>query len=152
MKTALPPGFGTQTDDHGLAIWQWGDYGIFRNYVMAYPAAKSAVVYLTNSFFGLGVSPELVARSLGGQALLARAKPLEAFFGALYLDLGYDFTRRIIINRIIRQFFNIDELVSQEMNFKSRLIEWAQKEKNRFRSTWWMKWGSVTASSMSWKC
>jgi len=61
-------GFGTQTDSHGLAIWQWGDYGIFRNYVMAYPAEKSAVVYLTNSFFGLGVSPELVARTIGGLA------------------------------------------------------------------------------------
>ncbi len=61
-------GFGTQTDDRGLAIWQWGDYGIFRNYIMAYPAEKSAVVYLTDSFFGLGISPELVAQTIGGQA------------------------------------------------------------------------------------
>ena len=61
-------GFGTQTDDQGLAIWQWGDYGIFRNYVMAYPAQKSAVVYLTNSFFGLGVAPELVGQTIGGRA------------------------------------------------------------------------------------
>jgi len=61
-------GFGTQTDDQGLAIWQWGDYGIFRNYIMAYPAKKSAVVYLTDSFYGLGIAPELVARSIGGQA------------------------------------------------------------------------------------
>ena len=56
---------------------------------------------------------------------------LEAFIGALYLDLGYEFTRKIIVNRIIRQFFNMDELVSQEMNFKSRLIEWAQKERKQ---------------------
>jgi CubicO group peptidase (beta-lactamase class C family) len=61
-------GFGTQTDDHGLAIWQWGDYGIFRNYIMAYPAERSAVVYLTDSFFGLGVSTELIARTIGGLA------------------------------------------------------------------------------------
>jgi CubicO group peptidase (beta-lactamase class C family) len=61
-------GFGTQTDDHGLAIWQWGDYGIFRNYAMAYPAEKSGVVYLTNSFFGLGVTPELVGQTIGGRA------------------------------------------------------------------------------------
>jgi CubicO group peptidase (beta-lactamase class C family) len=61
-------GFGTQTDEHGLAIWQWGDYGIFRNYIMAYPAERSAVVYLTDSFFGLGVSPEMVARTIGGRA------------------------------------------------------------------------------------
>ena len=62
-------GFGTQTDTHGLAIWQWGDYGIFRNYVLAYPQEKTGVVYLTNSFYGLGICPELVAHSVGGQAL-----------------------------------------------------------------------------------
>jgi CubicO group peptidase (beta-lactamase class C family) len=62
-------GFGTQIDAHGMALWQWGDYGIFRNYIMAYPAERSAVVYLTNSFFGLGISPEAVAKSVGGQAL-----------------------------------------------------------------------------------
>jgi CubicO group peptidase (beta-lactamase class C family) len=62
-------GFGTQTDEHGLAIWQWGDYGIFRNYIMAYPGEKSGVVYLTNSFYGLGISSEITVPGVGGQAL-----------------------------------------------------------------------------------
>ena len=34
-------GFGTQNDANGRAIWQWGDFGIFRNYVIAYPGEKS---------------------------------------------------------------------------------------------------------------
>ena len=62
-------GFGTQTDDRGLALWQWGDYGIFRNYIMAYPAERSAVVYLTDSFFGLGIAPEVCSRAVGGQPM-----------------------------------------------------------------------------------
>jgi CubicO group peptidase (beta-lactamase class C family) len=62
-------GFGLQTDRNGRAIWQWGDYGIFRNYVIAYPERKSAVVYLTNSFNGLAICADVVGKGLGGQAL-----------------------------------------------------------------------------------
>ncbi|MBI9036317.1 MAG: ribonuclease III, partial [Bacteroidales bacterium] len=53
----------------------------------------------------------------------------EAFVGALYLDKGYDFTRDILVDNIIRLHYNIDDLQKTEVNFKSRLIEWGQKEK-----------------------
>jgi tetratricopeptide (TPR) repeat protein len=62
-------GFGLQTDANGSAFWQWGDYGIFRNYVIAYPKQRIGVVYLTNSFYGLGLCGELVTQSIGGRAL-----------------------------------------------------------------------------------
>ena len=62
-------GFGLQNDRNGTAFWQWGDYGIFRNYIIGYPKQKTAVVYLTNSFNGLSICGELVRRSIGGQAL-----------------------------------------------------------------------------------
>jgi CubicO group peptidase (beta-lactamase class C family) len=62
-------GFGLQKDSNGTSFWQWGDYGIFRDYIIAYPEHKTAVVYLTNSFNGLSICSDLVARSVGGQAL-----------------------------------------------------------------------------------
>lgn len=62
-------GFGTQNDANGQAVWQWGDFGIFRNYVIAYPEERSALVYLTNSVYGLGIGSEIVGHSLGGQDL-----------------------------------------------------------------------------------
>jgi CubicO group peptidase (beta-lactamase class C family) len=62
-------GFGLQNDRNGTAFWQWGDYGIFRNYVIAYPKRTTGVVYLTNSFNGLTICSQLVRRSIGGQAL-----------------------------------------------------------------------------------
>lgn len=62
-------GFGVQEDQNGKAIWQWGDYGIFRNYVIAYPHQKMAMVYLSNSFNGLGIFNELSENIIGGQVL-----------------------------------------------------------------------------------
>jgi len=61
-------------------------------------------------------------RSMEGDAF-------EAFIGALYLDRGYNSTKKIIINRIINVHFDIDDLVNTEVNFKSKLIEWSQKER-----------------------
>jgi ribonuclease III len=52
----------------------------------------------------------------------------EAFVGAVYLDKGYRFTLTII-NQVIQTHLDIDELLTTEINFKSKIIEWAQKEK-----------------------
>ena len=51
----------------------------------------------------------------------------EAMIGAVYLDQGYEFTNRLLINRIYFQALNLDELTESETDFKSRLIEWCQK-------------------------
>jgi ribonuclease-3 len=60
-----------------------------------------------------------------------RGDAFEAFVGAVYLDKGYGFTRNLLVERIIKHYFNMDELVSQEVNFKSRMVEWAQREKKQ---------------------
>lgn len=54
----------------------------------------------------------------------------EAFIGALYLDRGYEFTKKIIIERIIKVHIDLDLLEQTDVNFKSKLLEWAQKEKH----------------------
>ncbi len=53
----------------------------------------------------------------------------EAFVGAIYLDKGYNFASKILINKIINCHIDLDELIAKEINFKSKLIEWGQKEK-----------------------
>lgn len=53
----------------------------------------------------------------------------EAFIGAIYLDRGYDCCMRFIENKILKQYIDLDKMSRKEMNFKSRLIEWCQKNK-----------------------
>ena len=54
---------------------------------------------------------------------------LEAFVGAIYLDHGYDLTKRFIIHKLIRPYIDIDKLDSIYENYKSILIQWGQKNK-----------------------
>jgi len=51
----------------------------------------------------------------------------EALMGAIYLDRGYDACMFFMRNRILRKLLNVDRMASKEVNFKSKLIEWAQK-------------------------
>lgn len=57
----------------------------------------------------------------------------EALIGAIYLDKGYNFTKKVVVNRIINVHFDIDELEKFENNFKSKLIEWSQKERKEVK-------------------
>lgn len=55
---------------------------------------------------------------------------LEALIGAIYLDRGFIFTKHLVLQRIIKFYVDVDELENQELNFKSKLINWAQKNKH----------------------
>lgn len=62
-------------------------------------------------------------RCIGGNAF-------EAFTGALFLDRGYDFTYKIIVGNVIKYHLDIENIEKNEVNFKSKLLEWSQKHKH----------------------
>ena len=51
----------------------------------------------------------------------------EALVGAIYLDRGYEYCKYFMEHRIIGQYLNLEKLSRKEVNFKSKLIEWTQK-------------------------
>ena len=53
----------------------------------------------------------------------------EALVGAIYLDRGYDACMQFMQKRILAKMINIDKVAYKEVNFKSKLIEWSQKNR-----------------------
>lgn len=62
----------------------------------------------------------------GNTNLLGNA--LEALLGAIYLDYGYKKCKSFVEKQLLRNFIDIDKLAIDEVNFKSKLIEWCQKK------------------------
>ncbi len=56
----------------------------------------------------------------------------EALIGAIYLDKGYENCRKFVVEKIIRDYVDIEELIQTETNFKSKLIEWTQARKGNY--------------------
>ncbi len=79
----------------------------------------------------LGLAKLIVsADNKNNRSKSAPGDAFEAFVGAIYLDKGYNFTKKILVNRIIPVHFDIENLLNSDINYKSKLIEWAQKEKH----------------------
>lgn len=55
----------------------------------------------------------------------------EALMGAIYLDRGFHYAFRFIEKRIIGAALDLEGVAHKEVNFKSKLLEWSQK--NRIR-------------------
>lgn len=54
---------------------------------------------------------------------------LEALIGAIYLDQGYRVAKKFVYECLIQQYLNFEDVAQKEVNFKSKLIEWSQKQK-----------------------
>ncbi len=53
----------------------------------------------------------------------------EALVGAIYLDKGYNACMKFVKKRILKKLINIDKVAYKEVNFKSKLLEWTQKNR-----------------------
>jgi ribonuclease-3 len=59
-------------------------------------------------------------RNMSGNAL-------EAFIGAMYLDMGWKRTQKFVVKRIVADL-DVDTLEEQNFNFKSQVLELVQKQ------------------------
>jgi len=53
---------------------------------------------------------------------------LEALIGAIYLDKGYQGTRKFIVKKLLRQQYDLEKIIQTNPNYKSKIIEWAHRE------------------------
>ncbi len=58
---------------------------------------------------------------------------LEALVGAIYVDAGYQVAANFFMHKILIPHYEIDELESLVVNFKSKIIEWSQKNGHEIR-------------------
>jgi len=52
---------------------------------------------------------------------------LEALVGAIYLDRGFDYTKKFIYQNLLSNYVDIDTLEVTDYNFKNKFYTWAQK-------------------------
>lgn len=60
----------------------------------------------------------------------------EALIGALYLDLGYEQTRKFVIQKIVKLHIDLEELLNSDTDFKSQLQIYCQKSKLELHYDW----------------
>jgi ribonuclease-3 len=56
---------------------------------------------------------------------------LEALVAAVYLDHGFEKCRKFVTDKLIKPHCDIDAILDQNVNFKSQLIELAQKNSKK---------------------
>jgi len=79
-----------------------------------------------NKFLSQTSDPGLKFSSMNGDAF-------EALIGAIYIDKGFSSAQDFILNRILKFHVDVEKTLLTETDFKSKLIEWSQREKQELQ-------------------
>lgn len=83
----------------------------------------------------LGIANLVVSRIVNDKQKYLYGDAMEAVIGAIYLDKGYKKTKQFVLDVMIKHHINLNELSRTEVDFKSRVIEWGQKNKKEINFT-----------------
>ena len=76
--------------------------------------------------FGLQKIVQFDARNTQLQQVIL-GNTLEALVGAVYLDKGYLRCKKFVVEKIILPNFDLELVINSDTNFKSKVIEWGQR-------------------------
>ena len=82
--------------------------------------------------FKIGLK-ELIESKLNRESKTIYGDAIEALIGAVYLDKGYIVAEEFVLEKLIALHINIEEVIETETDFKSRVLEWAQKNKTTLK-------------------
>lgn len=86
--------------------------------------------HLKQLAFKLGID-QFVKKTTGGDSFRSMyGDALEALIGAIYIDKGYTITRKFILRNMIDHHVDLDSLENTDANFKSKVLNWAQRNKH----------------------
>ena len=77
-----------------------------------------------NNHLNYNINNKQLGGSINGDAM-------EALIGAIYMDKGYKTTADFIVNRLLKIHIDLDEIENTDTDYKSKIIEWGQKNKQR---------------------
>lgn len=77
----------------------------------------------------MGLQYHIVSQSRINGTKNIYGNALEALIGAIYLDKGFKKTKEFVINKLINDNIDLKMLALTDSDYKSQLIEWAQKSK-----------------------
>ncbi|WPP50217.1 ribonuclease III [Catalinimonas niigatensis] len=86
---------------------------------------SNIIVYDQSHILGNGKG-KLSHKSIDGDTL-------EALVGAVYLDKGFSNCKKFILKRLLLPHFDLDSIINTNPNYKSTVIEWAQKTNREIR-------------------
>lgn len=75
----------------------------------------------------MGLDVILSDYSMGKLSSSMLGNALEALVGAIYIEFGYEKTKKYVIKNILMRYLNMNVLESTDDNHKSQLLEWCQK-------------------------
>lgn len=66
-------------------------------------------------------------RSINTKTLQGNA--FESLIGAIYLDSDFETVRKSVLFHLMRYYINLNQILNEEVDFKSKLLIWTQKNK-----------------------
>lgn len=78
----------------------------------------------------MGINNQLVSKlppSNNSRSLYGNA--LEALIGAIFIDKGYDRTKKFFIKRVMKKYLDVEMIIRTDNDYKSLIFEWTQKKK-----------------------
>jgi ribonuclease-3 len=84
------------------------------------------------SFIGAELKLADVIRYRQGRSIqlsTLEGNAFEALIGAIFLDSNYETTKQVFEQKILKRYVNFKDVLAQEMDFKSQLLIWGQKNK-----------------------
>jgi len=85
--------------------------------------------HLKNLALKIGIEKYMKTNSGPGMYRSMYGDAFEALIGAIFIDKGYKTTEKFVVNRIFSLHIDLNEIEKSDTNFKSRIINWAQRER-----------------------